>query len=236
MTEQEYLKKYGNPKTYDQDILRYQQGEPVQYIVGNVDFYGFPIQVNPSVLIPRFETEELVEKIIQKLKSKNFPLKIVDLGTGSGCIAIALKKHLNCDIDAVDISISALEVAKENAKQNHVNIRFYEGNFLDPLKETYDVIVSNPPYISYDEEIMELVKKNEPSIALYTDQNGLACYLEILKKAQIYLKPSGLIAFEIGYQQGDILKRISRSYFHDAKITVEKDLQGKDRYLFIQTK
>lgn len=231
----EYLKKYGNPDTYEQDLKRLEQGEPIQYIVGHVDFYGCPIIVNPNVLIPRFETEGLVEKVIEKVQDYS-SLKIVDLGTGSGCIAIALKKNLNCDVDAVDISPLALEVAKENAKVNQVDITFYEGDFLEPLQDTYDVIVSNPPYIAYDEEIMDIVKKNEPEIALYAENDGLFYYYEIIKKAKKYLKPNGILAFEIGYQQGDILKKYAKKYFPNAKITVGKDLQGKNRYLFVETK
>ena len=229
----EYLKKYGNTNTYEQDLERLEQGEPVQYIVGNVDFYDCPIIVNPSVLIPRFETEGLVEKVIQKVKNKPH-LKIVDLGTGSGCIAIALKKKLDCEMDAVDISSSALEVAKKNAEINQVAITFYEGDFLEPLHDTYDVIVSNPPYIAYDEEIMDIVKKNEPELALYADDKGLICYKKILKDAKKYLRVNGLMAFEIGCEQGEILKEVASSFFKEAKISIEKDLQGKNRYLFVE--
>lgn len=233
MDTAEYLKKYGNPNTYEEDLKRLQKGEPVQYIVGTVEFYGYPIIVNPNVLIPRFETEGLVEKVIQKVKNRS-NLKIADLGTGSGCIAIALKKRLNCKVDAVDISSSALEVARENAKRNQVDITFYEGDFLSPLSGFYDVIISNPPYIAHDEEIMEIVAKSEPRIALYADDHGLICYKNILKNAKSYLNPSGMIAFEIGYQQGNILKEYAQTIFPSACITVEKDLQGKDRYLFIE--
>ncbi len=233
MDASEYLKKYGNPNTYEEDYMRLQAGEPVQYIVGSVEFYGYPILVNPNVLIPRFETEGLVEQIVAKVKNRS-TLKIVDLGTGSGCIAIALKKRLNCEMDAVDISSKALEVAKENAKNNQVDITFYEGDFLKPLSGSYDVIVSNPPYLSYEEEIMEIVAKNEAKIALYAEDNGLICYKKILKDAKSHLRPKGLIAFEIGYQQGDILKEYAHTIFPDAVITVEKDLQGKERYLWIE--
>jgi len=234
MNSIQYLKKYGNPNTYEKDYARLQNGEPVQYIVGNVDFYGYNFIVNSNVLIPRFETEGLVEKIIQKAKRFPSPIQIVDLGTGSGCIAITLKKQLNCTMDAVDISEKALEIAKKNAEKNQAEIQFYKGNFLKPLKETYDIIVSNPPYIAYDEEIMEIVKNNEPEIALYAKENGLSCYYEILKNAKQYLKSNGMLAFEIGKYQGDILKEYAKKYFATAKISVEKDLQGNDRYLFIE--
>ncbi len=228
-----YLKKYGNRDTFEQDLVRLEQGEAVQYIVGDVEFYGCPILVNPNVLIPRFETEGLVEKVIAKVKNRS-NLKIVDLGTGSGCIAIVLKKQLSCEMDAVDISAPALQVAMENAKINQVDITFYEGNFLEPLHNTYDVIISNPPYIAYEEEIMDIVKKNEPEIALYAEDHGLLCYKKILTDAKSYLKPNGIIAFEIGHQQGEILKEYARKFFPTKKITIEKDLQEKDRYLFIE--
>lgn len=231
----EYLKKYGNPHTFKQDKVRLEQGEPVQYIVGNVDFYGCLITVNPSVLIPRFETERLIERVLEKVSQKSNRLKIVDLGTGSGCIAIALKKNLDCDVDAVDISKDALHVAKENAAINHVDITFYEGDFLKPLKDSYDVIISNPPYIAPEEEIMDIVKKNEPSLALYAEENGLSCFYEIIKDAKSHLNQGGVIAFEIGYQQGEALKEYAQRYFETAHITIEKDLSGKNRYLFIET-
>lgn len=228
-----YLKKYGNSETFKQDLKRFEQGEPVQYIVGSVDFYGCPIIVNPNVLIPRFETEGLVEKVIAKMKNRTH-LKIVDLGTGSGCIAVALKKQLDCEMDAVDISKEALQVARENAKINQVDITFYEGDFLEPLHDTYDVIISNPPYIAYEEEIMDIVRKNEPTIALYAEDNGLMCYKKILTDAKSYLKADGIIAFEIGYQQGEVLKEYANKLFPTKKITIEKDLQERDRYLFIE--
>lgn len=235
MTPEEYLKQYGNPDTYLSDLNRLQNGEPVQYIVGNVDFYGFELEVNPNVLIPRFETEQMVEKIIEKCKFKSSSLKIVDLGTGSGCIAITLQKKLNCKVDAVDISKEALEVAKKNAIKNEANITFYQGDFLEPLTETYDVIVSNPPYIDPEEEIMELVRKNEPYLALFASNHGLSCYQKIISQAKHYLNSGGFLIFEIGYQQGDLLKIYAEKYFPKAKIIVEKDLQKKDRYLWIIT-
>ena len=174
MTDLEYLKKYykGN---IDDAITRLKNGEPVQYILGDVDFYGNIIKVDKRVLIPRFETEGLVEIVLKYLS--NTGLDIVDLGTGSGCIPITLKKKLpNINIDAVDISLDALDVALENAKLNNVEINFIHGDMLKPLNKKYDVIISNPPYIAYDEEIMDIVKNNEPKNALYADNDGLYFY------------------------------------------------------------
>ena len=232
MTELDYLKKYLPKEKLEEGIHKYQLGIPVQYIVGNVDFYGNIIEVNENVLIPRFETEELVDRVIKRLKDK-INLDIVDLGTGSGCIAIALAKNLNCVVDAVDISNNALEVAKKNACDNNVNINFYLGDMLEPLNKKYDLIISNPPYIAYDEEIMNIVKYNEPSIALYADNGGLYYYEQILKKCAKYLKKNSLIAFEIGYKQAEAIKKIAYKYL-DCDVEIEQDLQGKDRYIFIK--
>lgn len=235
MKEIEYLNKYLDKSKLEEGIKLLEAGIPVQYIVGNVDFYGNIFKVNKNVLIPRFETEELVEKTINYINEYfDKKIDIVDIGTGSGCIAITLKKNLDCNVDAVDISPLALEVAKENAKYLDVDINFLEGNLLDPLNKKYDVIISNPPYIKEnDEEVMEIVKNNEPHIALYAKNDGLACYEEILKNANKYLNEKSIIAFEIGYKQGSSIKQIAKEYFPDAIIKLEKDLQNKDRFIFI---
>jgi release factor glutamine methyltransferase len=233
MNELEYLKKYYKGNIEDA-INLLNSGIPVQYIVGNVDFYGLNIEVNKNVLIPRFETEELIEKTIEYSKKYLIePLDIVDLGTGSGCIAITLKKHLNALVDAVDISSSALDAAKKNAKNNNVDINFYNGDMLNPLDKKYDLIISNPPYISKEEEIMNIVKNNEPHIALYADNYGLYFYEEILKNAKKYLKNKAIIAFEIGEKQGIKIKEIALKYFNNSKISIEKDLTGVDRFFFL---
>ncbi len=228
-----YLKKYLDPKDYEEGLRRLEQGEPVQYIVGNVDFYGYLLDVNPNVLIPRFETEELVSKTITHLREFENP-RIVDIGTGSGCIAIALKKEIPCEMEAVDISKKALEVARSNAEKNEADIRFLEGSLLDPLLGKYDCIISNPPYISYDEEIMDIVLKNEPVLALYAGEEGLACYDIILRECLPYLKEKFLLAFEIGDTQGKRLLEKVELYLPKARAWVEKDMQGRDRFLFVR--
>lgn len=232
MDDIEYLNKYydGN---IDGSLEKLKKGIPVQYIVGNVDFYGITLNVNPSVLIPRFETEELVSKVIEYAKSFDNPT-IVDIGTGSGAIAITLKKRVNCNMIATDISSEALEVARNNASLNETDIDFRLGDLLEPLSEKVDILVSNPPYIAYDEEIMDIVKNNEPHIALYADNNGLYCYEEILKNVKKYLKEKYLIAFEIGALQGESIKELSRKYLNQEAIIV-KDMQGRDRFAFIKT-
>ncbi|HHW69025.1 MAG TPA: peptide chain release factor N(5)-glutamine methyltransferase [Tenericutes bacterium] len=237
MTDIEYLKKYLPSEYLEQGLKRLKQGEPVQYIVGNVNFYGLELKVNKNVLIPRFETEELVYKTINYIKETygNEKISIVDLGTGSGCIAISLKKKLdNCIITAVDISSSALDVAKENALINECEVNLIQGDMLSPLNEKYDVIISNPPYIEYcDDTVMDIVKNNEPNIALYAPDNGLYFYKEIINNSDKYLKDKFIICFEIGCEQGKAVEKLAQKKYPNSKIYIEKDMQNRDRYVFI---
>ncbi|MBR2708325.1 MAG: peptide chain release factor N(5)-glutamine methyltransferase [Bacilli bacterium] len=234
MTDEEYLKKYLPKEKLDEGLKKLKQGKPVQYIVGSVNFYGNTLKVNENVLIPRFETETLVEKTINYSKTYlKEPLKILDIGTGSGAIAITLKKKLNSSVDALDISREALKIAEENAKENNVNINFIHSNMLEKVKNKYDIIISNPPYISYDEIVEDIVKNNEPHIALYADNNGIEFYEKILKEVNNYINKPGIIAFEIGMNQGEMIKRLVTDYIKTDKIKIEKDLTGKDRYIFI---
>jgi len=235
MTELEYLKRYA--KNYEEALKRFNNGEPVQYIVGDVNFFGNIIKVDNRVLIPRFETEELVEKTAEYIKKNYKNPNIVDLGTGSGCIAITLKKMFpNSNVDAVDISLDALELAKENAKLNNVQINFIHGDMLKPLNKKYDIIISNPPYIAHDEEIMDIVKNNEPHIALYADNNGLYYYEEIIKNASNYLNDNGMLAFEIGYKQSEKIKEYKDKYLKNASFELKYDMTGKERFIFIKLK
>lgn len=233
MNDLDYLKKYYDGNIED-GIKELEKGIPVQYIVGNVNFYGYDFIVNGNVLIPRFETEELVSRTIGYIKRYfNNDIAIADLGCGSGCIGITLSKKLGISVDAVDISEDALGVARENCKLNNASVNFYLGDMLEPLNKKYDVIVSNPPYISYDEKIMDVVKNNEPSIALYADNNGLYFYEQILSKAKNYLKEKSMICFEIGHLQGNSIRNIALKYFPNSEIIIEKDLSNKDRFVFI---
>ena len=235
MNEIEYLKKYLPSDKLENGIKRLNNGEPVQYIVGNVDFYGYKINVNKNVLIPRFETEELIFKTINLIKKNlNENIKVLDIGTGSGCISIALKKEIpGLDITAVDISEDALVVAKNNALENNCEINFIKSDLFNNLDDKYDLIISNPPYISYDEQIMDIVKKNEPHLALYAKNNGLYFYEEIIKNSSNYLNDKNIIAFEIGYLQANEIKKMAHKYYPNSNIIIEKDMQEKDRFVFI---
>ena len=237
MNELEYLKKYIHPEdNLEEAIKRLESGEPVQYIVGDVDFYGNIIKVNKTFLIPRRETEELVEKTMEFIK-KLFPdqnISILDIGTGSGCIPITLKKHFqNSNVSAVDISQDALSVAVDNSISNNVEINFIHSNLFEKISSKYHCIISNPPYIKEDEEIMDIVKNNEPHLALYAPNEGLYFYEEILKEANKYLEDKFIIAFEIGETQGQDVLNIAGKYFPNSKLILEKDLQHLDRFVFI---
>ena len=236
----EYLKKYIkeaqlDDKFYNNALDELKKGKPIQYIIGNVNFYGNIINVNEKVLIPRFETELLVDLTIKKIK-KYFPnqkINIIDLGTGSGCIAISLKKEIDCNIDALDISKEALSLAKINAKQNKVDINFINDDMTTYKNKQYDVIISNPPYIKEDEEVMDIVKNNEPHLALYAHNNGLYFYQKIIDNIPYLTKDKYLICFEIGLSQAsDIIQYVNKN-LNNVNISKEKDYSGKDRFIFI---
>lgn len=234
MTDIEYLKKYLDENKLEEGIDRLKNGEPIQYIIGNVDFYGYLFDVNKNVLIPRFETEELVSetiKYISKYFDKN--IDILDIGTGSGCIAITLSKKINANIDAIDISEKALEVAKENGRKNNSNVKFFKSDIYSNITKKYDVIISNPPYIELNEPIMEIVKENEPHIALYGGKDGLDFYRIILSEAKKYLKEKSIIALEIGSNQGEKIKELALQFFKDSIIILKNDYNNLNRYVYI---
>ena len=237
MNDIEYLRKYLKDKDLDTALKELESGIPVQYIVGNTNFYGYDFKVNRNTLIPRFETELLVEKTYNYIKKyfNKDNIKILDIGTGSGCIAITLNKLLNsCDITGIDISSEALEVAKENNIINNTNVKFIESDIFSNINDKYDVIISNPPYISYDDiEVMDIVKNNEPHLALYAKDNGLYFYDKIIKESSKYLNDKFIMAFEIGYKQGKDITKIVNKYYKDINMSVEKDYSGRDRFVFI---
>lgn len=216
------------------DYEKLSEGYPIQYLIGYVDFYGNKINVDERVLIPRFETEELCDRLIKYIRQKfDEKVDILDLCCGSGAIGIALNNNLKANVICSDISEGALEVAKVNANDNFSNVKFILSDIFDNINDKFDVIVSNPPYISYEEEVMESVRKYEPNIALFAKDDGLYFYEEILSKAKNYLKNRYIIAFEIGAFQGDKVLLIAKKYFSDAYIKLENDLSGRNRYLFI---
>lgn len=236
MNELEYLKKYLHKEdSLEEAIKRLEAGEPVQYIVGDVDFYGNIIKVNKNVLIPRRETEELVEKTVNYIKKYlNTEIDILDIGTGSGCIPITLKKLLpNSNITGADISKEALEVATSNASFNNTQVTFIESDVFTNITSKYDCIISNPPYIRYDEKIMDIVKNNEPHLALFAEDEGLYFYKKIISESPKYLKEKFIIAFEIGEEQGEAIKQIAKNQFPNAKVLLEQDMQHLDRFIFI---
>ena len=233
-----YLKEHSKDNIISKEevIKRLEKGEPIQYILGEVNFYGYPIKVSKHVLIPRFETELLVEKTLNKINKyfKNENIDILDMGTGSGCIAISLKHNLpNSNIFALDISKEALSIAKKNALDNKTNITFIESDMTTYKDKLYDVIISNPPYISYEEPIMELVKNNEPHLALYAKDNGLYFYKKIIDNIKYITKDKYLICFEIGYNESTAIVDYAKSKLTNINIYVEKDYSLKDRFIFI---
>lgn len=224
-----------NSINLDEDYNKLKNDYPIQYLIGYVDFYGYRIDVNENVLIPRYETEFLVEKTIKYVK-KIFGDKRIDacdLATGSGAIAVALTKNINCNMTAIDISKKALEVAYKNFKYHNLDINILENNMLNSIEEKYDLIISNPPYISRKEKIMKMVSLYEPSIALYADNDGLYYYEEILKDIKKNLNKKFIIAFEIGCRQGEKIKNIIYKYLENINVYIEKDLSQRDRYIFI---
>lgn len=234
MNNLDYIKKYLSKDKLDNGIDMLGKGISPQYIVGNVDFYGNIIGVDNRVLIPRFETELLVEKTVCYVnKFFDKKVRILDIGTGSGCIAISLKKLLNCDMVASDISKEALELAKENAFSNKVDIEFINSDIFSDVSDRFDIIISNPPYISYDEEIEEIVKNNEPHIALYAKEGGRYFYRKILSQVSNYVKNPFLICFEIGCEQGEDICALVHKYLKDVEVIVEKDYSNRDRFVFI---
>lgn len=230
----DYLKRYLPSDRCEEGLRLLEEGKPVQYILGNVDFYGNTINVNENVLIPRFETELLVEKTIKLIKQYfDRRVDILDIGTGSGCIAITLNKEIDCNVTAIDVSDKALEIAKENNRLNGTNVNFYKSDVFSDVNEKFDAIISNPPYIAYDEEIMDIVYNNEPHLALFADNNGLYFYDKILSECMEYLNGKFIIAFEIGQGQGMLIKEIANKYLSNVSVIIEKDYSDRDRFVFI---
>ena len=221
-------------------VKRLQKEEPIQYIIGNTEFYGLPFFVDKNTLIPRPETEELVAWVLNETKvlanNKTIELSILDIGTGTGCIPISLAKNLtSLNISAIDISPEALLIAKQNAILNKVTIKFIELDILntESLPQEYDVIISNPPYVREleKEEIKNNVLKNEPHLALFVaDENPLIFYNKIADLAKQQLSKNGMLFFEINQYLGkETVNMLVKKGFKN--IQLKKDLFGKDRMI-----
>jgi len=224
--ESTQLNYFGLLKRYLED------NEPIQHLLGYAYFYGRKFIVNRHVLIPRLETEQLLEHVLIAYDTyfSNQKISILDLGSGSGCIGISLKLEAPLtEVTLADISQDALDISKKNAEALGADLNFVCSDWFSSIEKTFDIIVSNPPYIPRD-EIVDVMVSKEPSLALY---GGTTFYDIILKNIKPYLKPRSLIAFEHGYQQKEAIRKIVESYHSEATIIQLKDLQGKDRFTLI---
>ncbi len=225
--------------SFDKAVVRLVSQEPIQYIIGESCFFGLTFLVNGDVLIPRPETEELVDWILKDQLDKSESISILDIGTGSGCIAISLAKNLpKAKVYAVDISESALSMAKKNAVRNDVDITFVHADILETqeLFQYFDVIVSNPPYVRDLEkkEIKSNVLDNEPHKALFvSDKNPLVFYEKIVNLAGKKLKSNGLLYFEINQYLGIETKKMIEDHGFDS-VYMRKDINGNDRMICAQ--
>lgn len=232
------------PLTADQEgdylalIERARQKEPIPYLRGSMPFCGLDFHVGPGVLIPRPETEQLVEMALKWAEHRQ-PLRLVDVGTGSGCIAICLARKLaQASVDAVDISGQALNVARLNAKALAPDrVRFHQGDLLAPISNPVDLIIANLPYITEGEwtAIDDGVKLYEPAIALRGGEDGLDLIRQLLQQARSKLNPGGAIFLEIGWRQGALARTVAQSCFPAGRVTVSSDFAGNDRIVTIIT-
>jgi len=229
-------------KSIKSAIIRRIKGEPIQYILGKQNFFGYDFIVNKDVLIPRPETEQMVDFGIKLIKKNNFT-KILDLCTGSGCIGITIAKELinnELNMSASDLSSKALEIAKKNADLilgEKSNINFIESDLFEKIDRKFELIISNPPYISKKAELKDEVKKYEPSLALFADEEGLALYRKIAETSHRYLCSNGYLILEIGDEQGEKIKDIfeKQNNFYEF-CGILKDLAEKDRIIYFKRK
>ena len=220
---------------FKKEMQAMKDGKPLQYVIGNVNFFGSKFYINENVLIPRFETEELVENTIKYINEYfTEPVDIIDLGCGSGVIGLTLEKKVSTNsVDLIDISEKALEVTNINCGNLNSNANLIKSDFFENVNKKYDVIISNPPYIKTNEVIEDIVKENEPHLALYAGIDGLDCYKKILKEVKNYMKDKCIIAFEIGYTQADDIKKLVEENLDNVRVEIKKDLSKKDRMVFI---
>lgn len=229
-------------ETFAQLVARSAQGEPLFYLIGEREFYGMPFKVTPAVLIPRPETEHLVDAALEWARSRAYraytPLTFADIGTGSGCIAVALAVYLpNSRGYATDLSPEALEIARENATRHGVvhRLTFLEGDLCAPLPEPVDLLVANLPYVARSEweELDPAIREYEPILALDGGPDGLQVIRRFLAQAPDYLRPMGAVFLEIGAGQGAAVLDLARSAFPRAVVRLLKDSAGLDRVVAI---
>ena len=227
-------------KTYLAGVERILNHEPMNYVLGYSWFYGYRFVVDDRVLIPRPETEELVANVLADIDeyfSDKDEIICADVGTGSGAIAITLaKEEPKLRMSASDISFDALEAAKKNAENIGVEINWMQGDMAQPLVDAnmkLDVLVCNPPYIKNDEVLEESVKDFEPHVALFGGEDGLYFYRKVFEAAPKIMKPKSFMAFEMGWDQREIMLEEVRKHFGDVRAEVLKDINGKDRMLFV---
>jgi len=224
-------------------IEKVVSGVPVQHIMGYEEFFGRKFLVNEEVLIPRPETEELVQGLLARI-GRLYPatdvIKVVDVGTGSGAISVTLAlENQELEVMTVDIAKASIDVAQENATRLGAKVRFIEGDLLGPLIEEaqkVDVIVSNPPYIPEDDiaTLSTVVKDHEPLRALVGGRDGLDFYRQFMKEIPLVLKERGIVAFEVGVGQGEDVAQMLRDTFPGARVEVVDDINGKDRMVFAE--
>lgn len=218
-------------------LARAREQEPIPYLLGNIRFYGLEFEVNSSVLIPRPETELLVETAVRWAKPHG-AINIIDVGTGSGCIAVTLAVHLpQATIQAMDVSAEALAVAQRNATRHAPGrITFHQGHLLAPVSGAVDLIAANLPYVAADEwsAVDQSVQRYEPRLALDGGLDGLDLIRELLAQAAEKLRPGGLVLLEIGWQQGAAVRQLAESFFPAAEIKVMKDFADHDRLVIIK--
>jgi len=233
-----HLKEEISPEEEQQiteDLKRLGQNYPPQYLLGYSDFFEHRFLVNEHTLIPRPETEELVDRCLKE--NLNQPLTVVDVGTGTGAIGISLKlARPDWQVTAIDISEEALKIAEQNATRLGATIDFIHGDGLKPIKATkIDILISNPPYISNAEwDLMDKsVRTFEPKTALFAENDGLAIYQQLAEEAKERLNPNGKIYLEIGFQQGQAVKQLFQQAFAHKQVEIAQDLSGNDRMIIV---
>lgn len=234
ITESRSLVDADLERTFQELVVRRSRGEPVAYLIGKKEFFGLTFEVTPAVLIPRPETEHLVDLALKRAANLPTPPELLDLGTGSGCIAVTIAHLLNAEgrggrIVAVDQSAQALAVARRNAELHGAadRITFLEGSWYQPLRGArFDIILSNPPYIAEGDPDVGVETRFEPHSAIYSAEEGLADIRAVIEGAVAHLNPAGVVLLEIGWQQGEEVKKLAGPRF---TVQIHRDLSGKER-------